>query len=67
MPYSAYERELSPTTILLLPITTALFPEISTPEVLMSSTQPSGVHGIIQSKSPLEIRPALIQVNPSTS
>ena len=56
------------TTILLLPITTALFPSTSSPVLRMSSRQPKGVHGMVQlARSPRESRPALSSVRPSTS
>ena len=48
-------------------MTTALFPAISTPEDLMSSTHPKGVQAVIQHGSPRDKRPAFISVKPSTS
>ena len=56
------------TTILLRPSTTASFPLMSTPDILINSTQPRGVQGTTQHPiSPLASLPALLSVRPSTS
>lgn len=55
-------------TTLLLPITTAFFPMISTPDLINNSMQPFGAHGINNGSLPLMARfPIFIGWKPSTS
>jgi hypothetical protein len=56
--------EIGVPTILLLPKTTAFFPEITMPDRLINSIQPFGVQGKNpESMSPMATRPSLIVFN----
>lgn len=66
--WTCKSKEVGNPTILLLPITTALFPAISTPDLINNSMQPLGVQGKKSGSLPLIARfPILSGWKPSTS
>lgn len=68
MVFTCNNKDVGNPTILLLPITTAFLPIISTPDLINNSMQPFGVHGINSGSLPLMARfPIFSGWKPSTS